>query len=434
MKKLDVLFEGWGQNWVLGTLADDDRQIIFEYSAAALTRGLELSPRHLKLRVEAYGGFPSYLNHLPGLVSDALPDGWGLLLMDRLFRQSGRNPDAVSPLDRLAFIGQRAMGALSFRPSVDLGANESDWSLLQLARAAHDITDITDITDEGVVALRVLALAGGSPHGARPKALVMYDPKSRVVSTRDGASGEPWLVKFQAVVEHPEVCAIENVYAAMARACDIRMGATEHFPLDPKLAAFGTRRFDRERGMRVPVHSMAGALHTNFRTPTLDYETVLRATGFFTQDQSQVFNAFRLCVFNVVFNNRDDHAKNFSLRMNEQMRWDLAPGYDLTYDPGPGGHHQTSVMGEAHKPARSHLMSLAGKLALPTAEAALAIDKACGVAEGLGTALEQAGVRRVTRQAVVKAVETNVLHCGVAGRTRKAARPATGNSRARKPN
>ena len=431
MKKLDVLFEGWGQNWVLGTLADDDRQIIFEYSAAALTRGLELSPRHLKLRVEAYGGFPSYLNHLPGLVSDALPDGWGLLLMDRLFRQSGRNPDAVSPLDRLAFIGQRAMGALSFRPSEDLGANESDWSLLQLARAAHDITDITD---EGVVALRVLALAGGSPHGARPKALVMYDPKSRVVSTRDGASGEPWLVKFQAVVEHPEVCAIENVYAAMARACDIRMGATEHFPLDPKLAAFGTRRFDRERGMRVPVHSMAGALHTNFRTPTLDYETVLRATGFFTQDQSQVFNAFRLCVFNVVFNNRDDHAKNFSLRMNEQMRWDLAPGYDLTYDPGPGGHHQTSVMGEAHKPARSHLMSLAGKLALPTAEAALAIDKACGVAEGLGTALEQAGVRRVTRQAVVKAVETNVLQCGFAGRTRKAARPATGNSRARKPN
>lgn len=428
MKKLDVVFEGWGQNWVLGTLADDDRHVIFEYSAAALTHGLELSPRHLKLRVEAYGGFPSYLNQLPGLVCDALPDGWGLLLMDRLFRQSGRNPDAVSPLDRLAFIGQHAMGALSFRPSQDLGTDGSDWSLLQLARAAHDINAVTDITDEGVVALRVLALAGGSPHGARPKALVMYDPKSRVVSTREGAPGEPWLVKFQAVVEHPEVCAIENVYAAMARACDIRMGATEHFLLDPKLAAFGTRRFDRERGMRVPVHSLAGALHTNFRTPTLDYETVLRATGFFTQDQSQVFNAFRLCVFNVVFNNRDDHAKNFSLRMNEQMRWDLAPGYDLTYDPGPGGCHQTSVMGEAHKPARSHLMSLAGKLALPTADAALAIDKACGVAEGLGRALEQAGVRRVTRQAVVKAVETNALRCGVAGPSKKAARPARGNS------
>ena len=419
MKKLDVVFEGWGQNWVLGTLADDGRQVIFEYSAAALTRGLELSPRHLLLRAGAYGGFPSHLNHLPGLVSGALPDGWGLRLMDRLFRQSGRNPDTVSPLDRLAFIGQRAMGALSFRPSQDLGANETDWSLLQLARAAHEVTDITDITDDGVVALNMLALAGGSPHGARPKALVMYDSQTRTVSTRDGTAGEPWLVKFQAQTEHPEVCAIEHVYAAMARACDIQMGATEHFPLSPKLAAFGTRRFDRERGMRVPVHSMAGALHADFRTPALDYETVLRATAFFTHDQSQVFNAFRLCVFNVVFNNRDDHAKNFALRMNEQMRWELAPGYDLTYNPGPGGQHQTSVMGEAHQPARSHLMALAGKLALPAAGAALIIDKACDVAEGLGAALEQAGVRRVTRQAVVKAVEANALRCGGPGQRRR---------------
>lgn len=427
MKKLDVLFEAWGQSWVLGTLAENDRLVLFEYSAEALTRGIDLSPRHLKLRAEAYGGFPSHLSHLPGLVSDALPDGWGLLLMNRLFSQAGRNPDTVSPLDRLAFVGRRAMGALSFRPSEELDGEGTNWSLLQLAQAAHQVAD------EDVVALRMLALAGGSPHGARPKALVMYDFQTRIVSTLDGAVGEPWLVKFQGQTEHPEVCAVENVYAQMARECGIRMGPTEHFPLGPKLAAFGTRRFDRERGMRVPVHSMAGALHVDFRTPALDYETVLRATGFFTQDQSQVFNAFRLCVFNVIFNNRDDHAKNFSLRMNEQMRWELAPGYDLTYNPGPGGYHQTSVMGEALTPARNHLMSLASKLAFRAADATDVIDQTCSAAEGLRTALEQASVRRVTRQTLEKAVEVNLLRCGIAHQGRKAAGRITGKSRAGRP-
>ena len=71
---------------------------------------------------------------------------------------------------------------------------------------------------------------------------------------------------------------------------------------------------------------------------------MLRATGFFTQDQSEVFKAFRLCVFNVVFNNRDDRAKNFSLRMHQQMRWKLASGYDLTYNPGPAGCHQAPAL------------------------------------------------------------------------------------------
>ncbi len=116
MKKLSVYYEGWGERWLLGTLADDGQHLLFEYAAEALRQGLELSPRHLALRAPAYGDFPAYQMRLPGLVADALPDGWGLLLMDRLFRKHGRNPASVSPLDRLAFINGRAIGALNFEP------------------------------------------------------------------------------------------------------------------------------------------------------------------------------------------------------------------------------------------------------------------------------------------------------------------------------
>ncbi|WP_205622380.1 type II toxin-antitoxin system HipA family toxin [Xanthomonas arboricola] len=405
IKKLTVLYEGWGQRWPLGTLADDGRQIIFEYSAEALTKGIEFSPRHLKLRQGAYGPFAKEIGYLPGLIYDCLPDGWGLLLMDRLFRKAGLDIARISPLDRLAFIGDRAMGALAFAPPQNESAETVDWSLSQLAKAAQSVSD------DDVKALRALALAGGSPHGARPKALVTFDATTSTVSTAEGALGEPWLVKFPAQSEHTEVCAIEHVYAQMARECGITMGPTKYFDLGKDLAAFGTMRFDRVGQLRVPVHSLAGALHADFRIPCLDYETVLRATGFFTQNAQEVMAAFRLCVFNVVFNNRDDHGKNFSLRMNEKHRWDFAPGYDLTFNAGPGGYHQTSVMGEAHAPGRAHLLSLADKLDLPLREVQQIIDRTCAVSEGLAIALLDAKVRRETVCAITDAVTSNVRRC-----------------------
>ena len=197
----------------------------------------------------------------------------------------------------------------------------------------------------------------------------------------------------------------------MARECGIAMGPTAYFDLGADLAAFGTQRFDRVRGLRVPVHSFAGALHADFRIPSIDYETVLRATGFFTQNAQEVMAAFRLCVFNVVFNNRDDHAKNFSLRMNEACRWDFAPGYDLTFNAGPGGYHQTAVMGEALSPGRSHLLALAAKLDLRTRDVLHIIDRTCTVAEGLAKALRDAGVRRESVAEIAGVVAANMRRC-----------------------
>jgi serine/threonine-protein kinase HipA len=40
-----------------------------------------------------------------GLFDDSLPDGWGLLLMDRFFKQRGNALAEVSVLDRLAYLG-----------------------------------------------------------------------------------------------------------------------------------------------------------------------------------------------------------------------------------------------------------------------------------------------------------------------------------------
>jgi serine/threonine-protein kinase HipA len=129
--------------------------------------------------------------------------------------------------------------------------------------------------------------------------------------------------------------------------------------LDKKLAAFGIARFDRHADQRVPIHTLAGVLHQDFRLPGQSYATLLRATRLMTRDVREVQKAYTRCVFNVIFHNRDDHSKNFSFRLAQDRRWYLAPCYDLTFSDGPGGEHFLDIAGEGRAPSQAHLLQLA---------------------------------------------------------------------------
>ena len=153
------------------------------------------------------------------------------------------------------------------------------------------------------------------------------------------------------------------------------MPETRYFILADGLAAFGIARFDRQDGLRVPMHTLAGAAQADFRIPSMSYLTMLRMTKLMTQSDADVLKAYRRCVFNVVFNNRDDHSKNFSYLMTADGRWQLAPGYDLTYCAGPGGEHQMDIEGEGRAPTRAHLLKLATSAGLNIATCSRVIDE-----------------------------------------------------------
>ncbi|MBY0238814.1 MAG: type II toxin-antitoxin system HipA family toxin [Burkholderiaceae bacterium] len=403
MKKVDVFYEGWGERWHLATLADDGQKLLFEYSVEALAQGLELSPRHLKLRATAYGDFPAHQLGLPGLVADALPDGWGLLLMDRLFRQNGIDPARASVLDRLSFIGRRAMGALTFQPATAADLPSDDVQLLNLAQQTQSL-----LSGEDCAILRQLALMGGSPHGARPKVLVHYHDATGQMSTQPFDGSAPWLVKFQAQDEHKEVCAIEHLYAQLARDCGLDIPATRYFDLSRQLAAFGIARFDIAGSRRIPIHTLAGLLHANFRLAgSVDYTTFLRATRFFTRDEREVQKAYQRTVFNVLFNNRDDHPKNFSYLLGQDRRWRLSPAYDLTFCAGPAGYHQMDVCGEALRIGRVHLLQLAAQCALDPRWADQVIERQLAVAATFVEQAAQYAVRTAIQQNIAGIIAAN---------------------------
>ncbi len=369
MRKLDVrLRRGPGDDVSVGTLAEDHGRIYFQYDATFLHRGLELSPFRLPLQPGLIEHRDREFGPLPGVFDDSLPDGWGLLLMDRHFRTLGLQPGAITPLDRLAWLGQRTLGALTYRPSTD----EDDVDNLRLdlhdmAQEAHAI--LIGATRE---VLPRLLRAGGSPGGARPKVLVSLRlDRDEVISGADDPplGYEPWIVKFAAPTDHDDAGPIEYAYSLMAREAGIDMPATRLFATADGGRFFGVRRFDRDGHRRVHVHTFGNLIHADFRIPSSDYADLIKATSLLTRDQRQVTRAYRRLAFNVAAHNRDDHVKNFAFTLDERSgEWSLSPAYDLVFASGPGGEHSMTVAGEGKHPQRAHLLRIGEQAGLSARE------------------------------------------------------------------
>ena len=340
----------------VGRLAMRERTIYFEYDRTFIERGLELSPLRLPLKSGLFSFDYNLFEGLPGVFNDSLPDGWGRLLFDRFARAQGTVPSEVTPLDRLAHIGVHGMGALVFEPDHSVVGTHDTISLDNLAEQAQDV--LAGTSDE---VLQELLSLNGSSAGARPKALigVNKDRTHIVHGVNDLLDGyTPWMVKFANSQDSLDAGAIEYVYALMAADAGINMPDVHLFPAQKSAGYFAVKRFDRDGNKRYHMHTACGLLHSDFRTPSLDYEDLIAVAGMLTRDVREVEKMYQLAVFNVLAHNRDDHAKNFSFLMNEQGQWALSPAYDFTFSSGPRGEQSTMVMGEGKAPKAEHLIKL----------------------------------------------------------------------------
>ena len=375
MKELTVTYRGLGEAFDVGTLADDGQNVLFQFTSQALARGLQLSPIRLPLRAPTYPDRRadySQLHDVPGLIYDSLPDAWGYRLMHRRMKACGIDPDKASTLDRLAFLGANTMGALTYAPARHDDLTPRDLTLLDLAQEVQAV-----LVDDSHEVLAEMARVGSSSAGARPKALVFYNPRTGQMSTQSSAvpEGEAWLIKFPGNDDAHDSAALEELYARMAHHCQLGMTATQFFELPGGRTAFATQRFDRRGTQRVHVQTLAALLHANFQVPSVSYEDFFRVTRRLTRDQRELKKALQRCVFNILMNNRDDHAKNLSFLLEADGSWRLAPPYDLTYCPGYKGEHFMDVAGEGAAPERKHVLKAATAAGLPVAIAAQAIDE-----------------------------------------------------------
>ena len=356
MRKLEVRLS-WGRSEVhVGTLAEEGRGIYFEYSDELLDHPLPISPFMLPPRPGLFEEKEGVYDGLFGVFNDSLPDGWGLLLMDREFRRRGLDPARITPLDRLAYLGTRAVGALIYHPPSE---EEEEPASLDLGRVAEQAERVVRGSQEAV--LPELLLAGGSPGGARPKVLVGFNEDTGEMIS--GTSALPqgfrhFMVKFGAEADGPEMGLVEAAYARMAAEAGITVPMTRIFETEKGRRYFGAERFDRVGDGRLHAHTLGGLLHASHRIPSVEYDAFLRVALELTKDYRQQLEAFRRMAFNVFAHVRDDHTKNFSFLMNPEGEWTLAPAYDLVFSHGIAGWHTMAVAGEALNPGRDELLKV----------------------------------------------------------------------------
>jgi len=385
VRALNVLFAADPHNPVkVGVLFQQQRSLYFEYDAEWLSEGFALSPYQLKLSSHLIQDETRLWQGLHGVFNDSLPDGWGLLLMDRELRKSGIDPRSISPLDRLAWLGHRTMGALVYEP---VEGPDSDPVLVELNRLAENAQQVFAGSSSEV--LPELFRAGGSPGGARPKALIATNGEQVVTADGEIPQGfTPWLVKFAAKDDFPDAGNIEYAYSLMARDAGLEMPET--VLMDGQY--FAVRRFDRIDNHRLHTHTFGNMVGADFRVPSLDYEELFRVVLDVTKSRQELLKALRQMIFNIATHNRDDHSKNFSFFWNgSEQAWRLTPAYDLMFSNGIHGEHTMTVAGEGKQPGRDHVMQLARKFSVEQ-EAALSMEQMNAVVQNWAHYAEQAGV------------------------------------------
>ncbi len=394
---------------VVGMGRDGRRGALFEYDQQFVegAKGIEPAPLKMPRRSGVYSferESERTFRGLPGMFVDSLPDKFGTSLLDRWFTEQGRNPADINVVERLLYIADRGMGALTYRPARNLVPLEK-----KAGRTALDLGDLAALADavlkknesfhealskaESSQAALDLIRVGTSAGGARAKAVVAESPEGVFIPghTVQEKPYRYWLLKFDGITgnadrdggDPPGMTLVEYAYSRIARKAGINLPETR-LAEDGERRHFLIERFDRintgEKTDRLHYASWCGLDHAHRDWPgAYGYEQLAlacRRLGLSHEDMEQLFLR---AVYNIVGVNHDDHSKNFGFLMDRRGEWRLSPAFDLTYSCDPAGRwtkeHQTALNGKTAGHSMNDLLAFASHCDLTARDARLNIER-----------------------------------------------------------
>jgi len=321
---------------------------VFAYDKEFGRSGVQLCPLHLPAdeseEPRVFTDLPeATYRRLPAMLADALPDEFGNALIDKYLAEKGLPQSSITPLDRLAYMGKRAMGALEFKPArgprtriamaLEMGA------LVAMARKA--LTGRLDGDLAAEAALRSIIEVGTSANGARAKAIIGWNPVTSELRAGqfDLLPGfEHWLLKFDGMGEDRELGVsrdfgrIEYAYHLMAKTAGLKVPEARLLEENGR-AHFMSKRFDREDdGTKHHLQSLCAMDHLDFRKKSANsYEQLFLTMRRLKLGHAAAVEAFRRMALNAMGRNCDDHTKSFSFLLRQGGSWELSPAYDITF-------------------------------------------------------------------------------------------------------
>jgi len=268
----------------------------------------------------------------PGLITDALPDNFGNSVWSRW---SFRNKIDRHPFTQLQYLSEHGWGALSFRPRKRLGKGATiflkDFPLIKWIDSLKGDKCYDAFPDQ-------IYQAGWILGGTQEKIAVGIHPNDPAhIVIGDVKGFEPWILK---VPQKPQLGRIEHAYQQMASRAGIEVSPSrliEHKEDGVTHVLFATKRFDRNMGEKVHVHTLCGLEGLPSGLSHIHYQEFLSIAKMLTGRIRQSEEVLRRTIFNFTCCNGDDHTKNHAFIMDRQGEWRLSPAYDLTLT-SPGEH------------------------------------------------------------------------------------------------
>jgi serine/threonine-protein kinase HipA len=355
----------------IGTILLKDGRVYFEYDKEFKNSNLEISPLKLPLSLEGVytNNDEHYFEGLAGVFHDSLPDKFGTKVIERYFESKNIPSYELNVVQKLMFVGDKSIGAISYKPSIHKLDNHKQQELIELnsfyENAKKIISgDAIDVVDEMLTFMDSAASAGG----ARAKAIIGYNPNSKEIISgikkELPSEFEHYLIKFDFLNDNQrsqDYTKLECLYMNMAKEAKIEVPNIELLE-HGNLTHYLIKRFDRVNGKAKHLHSVAGLTHCNFNVPMhYSYDELFRLTRYLTGNQQDLYELYRRMVFNIIGRNQDDHAKNFAFLMDEKGTWSLSPAYDITYANGTGytKNHQLSLKGKVNDFTKNDLLEIA---------------------------------------------------------------------------
>lgn len=281
-----------------------------------------------------------------GMFSDASPDRWGRMLINKKEKieadKEKRKPRKLTDYDYLLGVSDKMrMGGLRFKldESSDFLSDDNGLSvppiasLRKLENASLKIEKNEDILNE--IWLNQLLKPGSSLGGARPKATVV-DSKN-----------ELWIAKFPSKNDDMDIGAWEKVASDLARLCGLDVPESKIEKFSDIGSTFIVKRFDRKGNKRVHFASAMTLLSktdgASFEDGSsyLDILSFIRSNG--SNPNEDTLELFKRIAFNMAISNTDDHLRNHAFIYNK-TGWKLSPIFDV--NPVPYGEELTLNINE----------------------------------------------------------------------------------------
>lgn len=275
---------------------------------------------------------------LPPLIADSLPDTFGNIIFQEWLK--ARGIQKVTPLEQLAYVADRGMGALEYKPIKELPStsNVNIDEVITILEKVLKLKEGTTGKDLSELSLLNVFKIGTSAGGARPKILISEHKDSGEIIAGDNETSEDYnhyLVKLH--LDDSDGYnreKVEYVYYLLAQEAGIEM-------MPSKLIEnkhFATLRYDRQRGEKQHVLTVTGLTGWDFKSQpeNSSYENLFKVAIGLEVPHKDLQQLFKRMTFNLIFRNVDDHLKNHSFIYNKDRNsWNLGPAYDLTYALNP---------------------------------------------------------------------------------------------------